>query len=86
VDTVEAFGTLKIADVLEPATRLAEGGFVPSVLCIYTLALLVSRVPVSELHSSLVGTLYPHKGWGTKMGTSVAKVRRDYQGSITRWE
>ena len=29
MDTVEALGTLKIADVLEPAIELAEGGFVP---------------------------------------------------------
>ena len=28
VDTVETFGTLKIADVLGPAIQLAEDGFV----------------------------------------------------------
>lgn len=30
VDTIQTFGTLKIADVLEPAIRLAEEGFAPS--------------------------------------------------------
>jgi gamma-glutamyltranspeptidase len=37
VDTVEKLGTLKIADVLAPAIRLAEEGFVqfdlPRLLC-----------------------------------------------------
>lgn len=37
VDTVEAFGTLKIADVLEPAIKLADGGFVLFTLYISTL-------------------------------------------------
>jgi len=56
VDTVEAFGTLMIADVLEPAIRLAEGGFVPFVLYFSTLASLglISSAPVSELHSAAV--------------------------------
>ena len=57
VDTVEAFGTLKVADVLEPAIRLAEGGFVPFILYTSTLTSLgfISSVPVSELHSAAVG-------------------------------
>ena len=57
VDTVEAFGTLKVAEVLEPAIRLAEGGFVPFTLYTSTLTSLgfVSSVPVSELHSAAVG-------------------------------
>lgn len=40
VDTIEVFGTLKIADVLKPAIQLAEGGFVPLTLHASALASL----------------------------------------------
>lgn len=57
VDTVEAFGALKIAEVLEPAIKLAEGGFVSPAPRISTLTSLelILRVPVSEIHSRAVG-------------------------------
>lgn len=55
VDTIETFGTLKIADVLEPAIKLAEEGLVSLALHVSTLALLeLVRVPVSEIHSDVV--------------------------------
>ena len=45
VDAVDVFGTLNIADVLEPAIELAEGGFVLSTL--YT-STITSRGPAPE--------------------------------------
>ena len=58
VDGVETFGTLKIADVLEPAIRLAEGGYMPFTFysSIRASLELASSVPVSELHSVAVST------------------------------
>jgi hypothetical protein len=57
VDTVEKLGSgkLTVAEVLEPAIRLAEEGFVNRNFCSTPPSLLTTsldgRVPVSEIHS-----------------------------------
>lgn len=58
VDTVEAFGSrkLSVADVLQPAIRLATEGykhymFLSPLTC---LIIMEFRVPISEIHSVMV--------------------------------
>lgn len=88
MDTLNAFGTLKIADVLEPAIELAEGGFVLSTLYVSTIVSLgvAIRVPVSEIHSGAVGTSLPYHGGPANAGALVATIRENHQGSIAEWK
>jgi hypothetical protein len=63
VDTVEAFGSgkLSVAEVLEPAIRLATEGYKHDYFCHYWRAsasliflMIEYRVPISEIHSVTV--------------------------------
>jgi hypothetical protein len=65
VDTVEAFGSgkLSVAEVLEPAIRLATEGYKPDCFCHHRRAsasliflIIEYRVPISEIHSVAVRT------------------------------
>jgi len=63
VDTVEAFGSgkLSVAEVLEPAIRLATEGYKHDCFChhrrvgaLLIFLIIEYRVPISEIHSVMV--------------------------------
>ena len=77
VDTVKIFGALKIADVLEPAIQLAEGGFVLLALHFALASFWFNpRAPVSELHSTFVSWPVFSRDRCVDVVTLVAKIRR----------
>jgi hypothetical protein len=88
VDTVDVLGTLNIADVLEPAIKLAEGGLVLFAIYISAIASrkLASRVPVSEIHSGVVCCSAAHLRQWVNIKVLVAEIREEDQGGIHRRE
>jgi gamma-glutamyltranspeptidase/glutathione hydrolase len=91
VDTIEGFGSgnVTIADVFEPAIRLAEEGYAPSPFTTSLTNFGHARVPVSEINSHAVSEDEPRSFSLAELlifqQILVAAVRGSDKACISEW-